>query len=198
MSSRKLLLAVVAATAALTLTACEGDGSDTAGAQGAPTTAAATSSAAAPSTAPTASKSTAAKPTAAKPTGGATRTADPSCAPKLSAGHKVVKVTKHATATQLFAADTVYECKMPDQGWWENGPEKTYPVAANAKAVLSDAGKKPAVPVAKLVEHLNKCLDGTKDTYQCDTGTEYEITVDGSGKVTAIEELWGPQLPSEF
>ncbi|WP_406201098.1 hypothetical protein OH807_20945 [Kitasatospora sp. NBC_01560] len=205
MSTRTVLLAVAAAAAAVTLTACgpgDPEPAATAAAPGAATTAAtaaapAPSGAAAGTAKPTGAAPTTAAPASAKPSSGgpaAAGQAGPDCKPgevkPLPAGHKVVVLTKATTATTVIAKDGEYTCRMPDMGWWPKGEEKTYTFAPGAKAALTTLDGQKPVSLAQLADHTTHCVNHINDAASpCDTGVDYDLALDSSGKVTAITEV---------
>ncbi|MGW2370932.1 MULTISPECIES: hypothetical protein [Kitasatospora] len=198
MNSRTALLAVAAAAVALTLSAC-GPGNDP------------TPDPTATKAAPTASATAASVPTAA-PTGSGTakpkptKTAKPSGAPNpgqagadckpgemkpIPAGHKVIVLSKPTTTTTVVAKDGEYTCHMPDQGWWPVGEDKTYTFAPGAKATLTTIDGQKSITLERLVDHSTHCVNHINDpASNCDEGTDYDIVLDASGKITAITELY--------
>ena len=198
MSSRRVLWAVVAVAAALTLTACNNDtdnaGPATAGTQAAPAPTA-TDAGAAPET--TATTASAPAPASSKPaTGRASGAATPTGVQKdgcgatgkpLAAGHRNILPTTRTTATAISAKDALLECTQPDFGWWPNGAEKSYTFAAGAKAEVAVDLQPQAISLAKLAERIVRCADDTADHLGCGSGA-YQITLDAGGKITAIRE----------
>ncbi|MBP0453749.1 hypothetical protein J5Y04_30025 [Kitasatospora sp. RG8] len=201
MSSRHVLLAVVAAAAAVTLTACGPDNPEPATTAAGPTPA----NTAAP--APTGGATATGKPTGAapatsaaatgKPSGGATAGAGQAgadCKPgemkPVPAGHKVVVLTKATTATAVVAKDGEFTCQMPDRGWWPKGDDKTYTFAPGAKAALTTLDGQKPVSLAQLADHTTHCVNHVNDAASpCDPGTDYDLALDASGKITAITEV---------
>ncbi|MFB7613166.1 hypothetical protein [Kitasatospora sp. NPDC056181] len=194
MSSRRALLAVAAAAAAVTLTACGPGDPEPATTAAGPTPA--NTAAPAPTGGATATgKPTGAAPTspaassAGKPTDGATGGCLP---PGIPSNHRMVNLSKAATATTVHAKDTTYLCGKPTGGWIDAGEEKTYTFAPGATAKLSDLNNMlHAVPLAQFAAHTDFCLNHTSapDTEPCyDRGT-HEIVLDGSGRITNIVEV---------
>ncbi|WP_153882796.1 hypothetical protein [Streptomyces sp. CB01881] len=195
MSSRRALLAVAAAAAAVTLTACGPGDPEPATTAAGPTPA--NTAAPAPTGGATATgKPTGAAPTspaaassAGKPSGGATGGCLP---PGIPSNHRMVNLSKAATATTVHAKDTTYLCGKPTGGWIDAGEEKTYTFAPGATAKLSDLNNMlHAVPLAQFAAHTDFCLNHTSapDTEPCyDRGT-HEIVLDGSGRITNIVEV---------
>ncbi|WP_441250963.1 hypothetical protein [Kitasatospora sp. McL0602] len=216
MSSRRVLCAAAGlAAAALALTGCGPKASGTTGQAAsqaapqtatAPATAPAASDPAAGSTATPGADAATGTPAAGTPGTGASNPAvsstapikpgAPTCKPDkpVAAGHKVVVASKHATLTKLIAQDGVFDCTSPapDYGYWPKGPEKTYTIAANAKAELAGPEHNQTVTLAKLIDHIGKCLDGDSDTPSCASGKTYDIALDASGRVTGLTELYSP------
>ena len=203
MSSRRVLWAVVAAAAALTLTACNDDtgiGGPGTSTQAAPATSGAVSTPDAKTTgAPTTAGSKSASgspatgsPASGKATGAAAtgRVQMDSCGPTgkpLAPGHRNILPTKRATATTIYAPDALLECTQPDFGWWPEGPEKSYTFAAGAKAQVAVDLEPQAISLGKLAERIARCADDAADHLGCGSGA-YEITLDAGGKITAIRE----------
>ncbi|MQS13117.1 hypothetical protein F7Q99_12690 [Streptomyces kaniharaensis] len=197
MKTRSTLLTVAAVTAALALSACgpENDPSPapTNAAPTAPTTATTV-----PTAKPTGSGTAKPKPTkTAKPAPTATKPgqAGEDCKPgemkPIPAGHKVIVLTKPTTTTAVVAKDGEYTCHMPDQGWWPVGEDKTYAFAPGAKATLTTLDGQKPITLEQLVDHTNHCVNHINDpASNCEDGTDYDIVLDGSGKITAITEVY--------
>ncbi|MQS13116.1 hypothetical protein F7Q99_12685 [Streptomyces kaniharaensis] len=183
MSSRRTLLTLAAAAAALTLAACgpENDPSP------APTNAA-----------PTVPTTATSVPTA-KPTGGATGGAtgapvnDPNCtAPAVPAGHKMLNLSKAATVTTVYAKETKYLCGKPEGGWIDAGEEKTYTFAPGATAKLADLNYGThAATLLQFAAHTDSCINHTSaaDQDPCFPRNTYDVVLDGSGKITSITQV---------
>ncbi|WP_406201096.1 hypothetical protein OH807_20940 [Kitasatospora sp. NBC_01560] len=196
MSSRSaLLLAVAAAAAAVTLTACgpgDPEPAATAAAPGAATTAA-TAAAPAPTGAATGKPAGAAPgsaaPASASPGSGSTGGCIP---PSIPSNHRIVNLSKAATATTVHAKETTYLCGNPVGGWIDAGEEKTYTFAAGATAKLSDlTNKLHAVPLAQFAAHTDFCLNHTSvpDTEPCYDRNSVEIVLDSSGRISSIVQV---------
>ncbi|MFF1905096.1 hypothetical protein [Kitasatospora sp. NPDC058218] len=175
MSSRHILLAVAAAAAAVTLTAC-GPGDPEPVATGA-----------APTSGTTA---------APVPTGTATPTATPTgggCLPPgIPSNHRMVNLSKAATATTVYAKDTSYPCGTPTSQWIDAGEEKAYAFADGATAELSDLSNMlHAVPLARFAAHSDFCINHTSaaDTDPCYDRHTVEIVLDPAGRITKIVEV---------
>ncbi|MDH6112170.1 hypothetical protein P3T36_006804 [Kitasatospora sp. MAP12-15] len=157
---------------------------------------------------PSAAKPSAAKPTAATPSG--KPTAKPSAAkPTPSAdctanakkpGHTVINATvAWGNPDRIGANATKFICgpDVPNDGYYEAvAPNSGYNFAPGAKATLvgnyvSDGTK--AVSVTDLLTHIDHCTQNPsgQDPYSC-YGNMYDITVNGSGLITSIAELYHP------
>jgi len=187
MSSRSLLTAVVISAAMFGLAACEPDGSSDA----APAN---TTASAAPSVTDT-GKAEATDPapdaSSAEPT--ASDAADPSCdAPKLPAGHKIISPVKQPSGDTLSAKDTKPRCGVNDVEFEATGAAKAYHFASTVKAQLSPAsGSAKTVSLTELSQHIGDCLNhAQKANLVCSSYGNYEVTVDASGKITAIKEIY--------
>ncbi|MFD9129905.1 hypothetical protein [Kitasatospora sp. NPDC059571] len=203
MSARRLLAtAALLATATLAVTACDPNNP---GADAPPATAAPSASASS-SAQPTASAQPSGKPSAkpttahsgsAKPTGKGTPTADCTTAAQHP-GHKVINVTA-ATATQVTATPTRFVCgpTIDDDGYYQPiGGTASYTFAPGATAELfvqGDASGPRSVPLTQFANHAGDCAHQrpVPEPYSC-FGGNYDITVDGSGRITKISELYHP------
>jgi hypothetical protein len=206
--------AVVAATAALALTACGPD--ETNGAAGAPTGAAATASSApstsaAPTAQPISSGGGTAKPTkptkAPKPTPTKSSGGSPSsdCTAQAAAnlgGAVVVQATDNGYATHIWmkAEPTKFVCgpDVPDDGYYAaTSPTTEYRFATGAQAVLLGRGaagiQEQTVPVSRLLQQINTCTGHPADAteFSC-YGNMYDVTLDPSGKITTITQVYHP------
>lgn len=195
MSSRRLITAVVLATAAFGLTACGPDstsgGSTSTAAAGAPSASSPVSSATPPST-----TATGAAPTAGSSTPPASD-GDPgmSCTePKLAPGHKIVMPVRQPTQDLMHAKATKFACDPNDGHYVGVGAEKSYLFAPEVKAQLATgAGTFETVVVGDLWMHIGDCLGAgspVKPPLSCSSYPAYEIALDSSGKVTEIKEIW--------
>ncbi|MFE6748578.1 hypothetical protein ACFVGM_22195 [Kitasatospora purpeofusca] len=183
MSSRRTALAAVAAAAAvLALAACGPDNDSGTGA------APAGSSAAQPS---------AAQPSATQPTGSAaaqpSADAPPSaCAPPKPVGlRRVIHPAKQPRQDTVTYQETGYTCTAGKGKWEPTGPRKNLMFAPEVKAQLQPAsGQFKTVVVGELWNHIGACLDRTPDAGVCSPGLNYEISLDGEGRINEIQELY--------
>ncbi|MFH8379929.1 hypothetical protein ACH4E7_03145 [Kitasatospora sp. NPDC018058] len=190
MSSRRTLLAVVVAAASLPLAACGPDNDPT------PTPSATSARPAVPTGATTATAAPTGGATgAAKPTGGATGTPanDPNCTPPVVPGtHKMLNLSKAATATTVYAKETKYLCGKPEGGWIDAGEEKSYSFAPGATAKLADLNYGThRVTLAQFAAHTDFCLNHTSaaDTGPCFDRNTYDVVLDGFGEITDITQV---------
>jgi len=204
MTVRRLLVtAALLSTAALTLTACDGDtppapAATTSVAQS--TTPSTPSSPGAPTVSSAATNHSAAPTKSASPkASGATATPAADCTARAQRpGHKVIQATA-ATTTGLTAAPTRIVCgpDVPNDGYYETaGAPGPYTFASGTTAELVSLGQDSptrAVPLAALVQHLNDCAAhrNVLAPYDCYGGT-YDVTLDASGRITRIVELYHP------
>lgn len=188
---RPLAATALLATAVLTLTSCYA----TADPEPEPSPSVAAS--AGTSAAPTASAATTVP---AAPAASASAPAADCTAAAQHPGHEVIKADA-ATAARVTATGATYVCgpDVTDDGYYRaSGSAADHPFAAGATAELvSTAGSggvaTAAVPLATLVSHINDCAAqrGVAEPYGC-FGGFYDITVDGSGAITAISEVYHP------
>ncbi|MGW2370933.1 hypothetical protein [Kitasatospora sp. NPDC001683] len=187
MSPRRALLIVAAAAGALALSACGPDNDPSPAPTGAAPTVAV-----APTNVPTGGATTA---PANAPTGGATGAPanDPNCkAPAVPAGHKMLNLSKTATATTVYAKETKYLCGKPEGGWIDAGGEKSYTFAAGATAKLADLNYGThQVTLAQFAAHSDFCLNHTSaaDTDPCFDRNTVDVVLDASGKITSITQV---------
>ncbi|KOV36790.1 hypothetical protein ADK60_06190 [Streptomyces sp. XY431] len=171
MSSRRTALAAAAAaTAVLTLAACgPDDGSGTGAAPAGPSAAAGSS---------------AAQPSAGAP-GGACAT------PKPNGNRRVIHPVKQPRQDTVTYQETGYTCTVNDGKWEPAGPQKNLMFAPEVKAQLQPAsGQYRTVVVGELWNHIGACLDRTPDAGVCSSGLNYEIALDGEGRINEIRELY--------
>ncbi|MFB7383398.1 hypothetical protein ACFC6U_38115 [Kitasatospora purpeofusca] len=165
MSSRRTVLAAVAAaTAVLTPAACGPDSESG-------TTAA-----------PAGSSS-------AQPSAGAPASA---CAPPEPVGlRRVIHPVEQPRQDTVTYQETGCTCTA-DVGKWEpTGPRKNLTFAPEVKARLQPAsGQFRTVLVGEPWNHIGACLDRTPDAGVCSPGPNYEISLDGEGSVNEIQELY--------
>ncbi|GAA3056016.1 hypothetical protein GCM10020229_79740 [Kitasatospora albolonga] len=160
----------------------------------------------APSAAPSASASGSAKatakagasksPTAAASSDAGTGEDVEGCStPAPKPNWKYVQAVKPPKQDTLYVKDAKFVCD-PNDGHYEGaGADKTYMFATTVKAQISTgAGNVKTVPVGELWQHIGDCLVDraqVKDPYSCSGGI-YEISLDGTGKITSIREVWHP------
>ncbi|MDH6576491.1 hypothetical protein [Kitasatospora sp. MAP5-34] len=202
MSSRRLIKAVAAATAALGLAACG------------PTSSSSSSATTAAAAAPSASTAVSAPGASGAPTGFAPSSANPaptdgassasatddggpamSCTqPVPAAGHKIVMPVRRPTQDTLDAKAVKFVCDPNDGHYEGTGTEKPYLFAPTVKAQLATgADQFKTVIVGDLWMHIGDCLSGgttVQPPLSCSAYPAYEITLDSSGKINAIKEIW--------
>ncbi|WP_328386913.1 hypothetical protein OHS81_25130 [Streptomyces sp. NBC_00400] len=188
MVTRRLLAAAAVAAALATLTSCKGEdvgASPEATASAAPD---ASSPAAAPSGSP--APSAPASPVKDLPVD-----PEPSsdCTPAtLAEGHRMVQVMGVRPQGALSVREAEFSCDPNGGGYAGTGKAARQPLAPGATAELSTgATGHRTVPLATLTQHLSACLkhDQVKPPLAC-SGDIYEITVNGSGAVTHLREIW--------
>ncbi|GES29436.1 hypothetical protein AB0G60_07455 [Streptomyces angustmyceticus] len=197
MFTRRLLAAAAATAALAALTSCKGE--DPAAA---PETHA--SAAASPRSTPTDAES--APPTDA-PTDGPSPAASASeqkdlpidpepssdCTPaRLAKGHRMVQVTGAPAGGRLSAKEARFACDPNGGGYAGAGKAAAYRLAAGATAELTtSATGHRTVPLTTLAGHLTACLkhDRVEPPLAC-SGDIYELTLNGSGAVTHLREIW--------
>ncbi|MER5638498.1 hypothetical protein ABT095_16245 [Kitasatospora sp. NPDC002227] len=208
MSARRLLTTTVlaAATLTLTLTAC-----DPATPSAPASTAAAPVVTASPVTAPSTPTSATTPATTPKPEKTSTKpTAKPSSSTPAAdctanaqhPGHKVINATvAWGSPDRIGANATRFVCgpDVDNDGYYEAvSPNSEYRFAAGAQAVLIGPGAKgiesKPVPLSRLLQQINTCTSHSNapgSEYGC-YGNMYDITLDPSGKITTITELFHP------
>ncbi|MFB9367209.1 hypothetical protein [Kitasatospora albolonga] len=203
MSARGLVTGVAVVSAlVLGLTGCqkkdEGDGR----AAAAPSETVSSAPSAAPSASASGSAKATAKagasksPTAAASSDAGTGEDVEGCStPAPKPNWKYVQAVKPPKQDTLYVKDAKFVCD-PNDGHYEGaGADKTYMFATTVKAQISTgAGNVKTVPVGELWQHIGDCLVDraqVKDPYSCSGGI-YEISLDGTGKITSIREVWHP------
>ncbi|MFC5664895.1 hypothetical protein ACFP3U_18135 [Kitasatospora misakiensis] len=180
MSSRRTALAAVTAAAAvLVLAACgPDDGSDTAAAP------AQSSAAQPPAAQPSAAQPSAGQPSAAAP-GGACAT------PKPNGNHRVIHPVKQPRQDTVTYQETGYVCAGATGAWQPTGAQKALMFAQEVKAQLQPgSGQYRTVVVGELWNHIGACLEHSPDAGVCSPGLNYEIALDGEGKINEIREVF--------
>lgn len=87
--------------------------------------------------------------------------------------------------------ETGYTCTVNDGQWEPTGPRKNLMFAPEVKAQLQPAsGQYKTVVVGELWNHIGACLDHTPDAGVCSSGLNYEIALDGEGRINEIRELY--------
>ncbi len=175
MSSRRTALAAVAAaTAVLALAACGPDNGSETGAAPAQSSAA---------------QSSAAQPSAAQPSAAATGGA---CAtPKPNGNHRVIHPVKQPRQDTITYQETGYVCAGATGTWQPTGAQKSLMFAPEVKAQLQPAaGQYKTVVVGELWNHIGACLEHSPDAGVCSTGLNYEIALDGEGRINEIREVF--------
>ncbi|MFD8700631.1 hypothetical protein [Kitasatospora purpeofusca] len=185
MSSRRTVLAAVAAaTAVLALAACGPDSESGTAAAPAGSFSAQPSAAKSPAARPTATGSAAAQPSAGAPAS--------ACAPPEPVGlRRVIHPVEQPRQDTVTYQETGCTCTA-DVGKWEpTGPRKNLTFAPEVKARLQPAsGQFRTVVVGEPWNHIGACLDRTPDAGVCSPGLNYEISLDGEGRVNEIQELY--------
>ncbi|AOR34119.1 hypothetical protein BFF78_26450 [Streptomyces fodineus] len=178
-SIRHALVTAVLAGAALTLTACQPDGTGAAGDTG---------------SSPTATASPAAH-------GGGKQS---SC-PVPAKGHKIILVESVSGAMNTITAkDARMICSTTGEGasYRPAGHESTYLAQPDApiKVISRKTGKQRQMGAAHGgIAHVRVCADGTAqdtatapaDTSDCYGQNYYDVAVDNTGKLTEMTELYG-------
>ncbi len=192
MFTRRLLTAAVCAAALATLTSCKGADTDAAPEATGSSAPAATSPTATPSgsPAPSAPASASASPVKDLPI-------DPEptsdCTPgELAKGHRMVQVMAAPSHGALSVREAKFACDPNGGGYAGTGKAARQPLAPGATAELSTgATGHRTVTVAELTRHLSACLrhDQVEPPLAC-SGDLYEITVNGSGAVSHLREIW--------
>ncbi|WP_405409959.1 hypothetical protein [Streptomyces decoyicus] len=185
MFTRRLLAAAVCAAALATLTSCKGADTDAS----APS---ASSPAAPPSGSPA---SSAAASASASPVKDLPIDPEPTsdCTPgKLPKGHRMVQVMAAPSHGALSVRAAKFACDPNGGGYAGTGKAARQPLAPGATAELSTgATGHRTVSVAELTRHLSACLrhDRVEPPLAC-SGDLYEVTVNGSGAVSHLREIW--------
>ncbi|MEU5544797.1 hypothetical protein AB0G85_20730 [Streptomyces sioyaensis] len=186
MFTRRLLTAAVLAASLATLTSCKGEDP-----------AASPEKSASPASKPTDGASDAPSPSASASSGQKDLPIDPEpssdCTPaKLAKGHKMVQVTRAPAGGQLSVKEAQFACDPNGGGYAGTGKAGQYRLAAGATAELTtSATGHRTVPLATLSAHLTACLkhDQVKAPLAC-SGDIYELTLNGSGAVSHLREIW--------
>ncbi|MCF3174369.1 hypothetical protein IPZ61_13695 [Streptomyces sioyaensis] len=198
MFTRRLLTAAVLAASLATLTSCKGEDPAASPEKSA-------SSASSPEATPTDASSPEATPTDAPgddpspsaSSGQKDLPIDPEpssdCTPaKLAKGHRMVQVTRAPAGGQLSVKEAQFACDPNGGGYAGTGKAGQYRLAAGATAELTtSATGHRTVPLATLSAHLTACLkhDQVKAPLAC-SGDIYELTLNGSGAVSHLREIW--------
>ncbi|MFI9046412.1 hypothetical protein [Streptomyces sp. NPDC053427] len=189
MFTRRLLAAAVLAATLTTLTSCKGEDAP-ASASPEATAPSASSPAPAPSGTPTSSPSPSASPSK-------DLSADPEpssdCTPRtLAKGHRMVQLTGAPAGGTVPAREAKFACDPNGGGYAGTGKAARLRLASGATAELSTgAVDHRTATLAQLTAHLTACLrhETVEQPLAC-SGDLYEITVNGSGDVTHLSELW--------
>ncbi|MFB8242739.1 hypothetical protein ACFC58_40020 [Kitasatospora purpeofusca] len=190
MSSRRTALAAVAAaTAVLALAACGPDNDSGTGAAPAGSSAAQPSAAESAAAQPAATQPAATQPTATQPSADAPPSA---CAPPKPVGlRRVIHPVKQPRQDTVTYQETGYTCTANKGKWEPTGPRKNLMFAPEVKAQLQPAsGQYRTVVVGELWNHIGACLDRAPDAGVCSPGLNYEIALDGEGRISEIQELY--------
>ncbi|AUG76947.1 hypothetical protein CFP65_2089 [Kitasatospora sp. MMS16-BH015] len=210
MPARRILATAALATAALTLSLTACDPTQPSDGKSAAAPAPTVTATAVPVSAPTGGTTAGAGQTTPKPTRATAKpgtSTKPSATAKPSAdctanaqhpGHKVINATvAWGSPDRIGANATKFVCgpDVPDDGYYEAvAPNTEYRFAAGAKATLLATGVKTTeVPLARLLQQINTCTGhpGDAGDYSC-YGNMYDITVDATGRITTISELYHP------
>ncbi len=202
MSSRRSIKAIVVATAVLGLAACQ------------PSSTSGSSTSTAAAGAPSVSAPAASTPAASTPGTDAPGTANPAptdgssasqpaddggpamtCTePKVATGHKIVMPVRRPTQDTMDAKPVKFVCDPNDGHYEGTGTEKPYLFAQTVKAQLAlGADQFKTVIVGDLWMHIGDCLSGgstVQPPLSCSAFPAYDITLDSSGKISAIKEIW--------
>lgn len=203
MFTRRLLTAAVLAASLATLTSCKGE--DTSAAPDA-SASAASSPASTPTDAPGDTRTDAPTGTpgdgpsasaSASTSGQKDLPIDPEpssdCTPaKPAKGHRMVQVTRAPAGGVLPFKQAQFACDPNGGGYAGTGKAGQYRLAAGATAELTtSATGHRTVSLAALSGHLTACLkhDQVKAPLAC-SGDIYELTLNGSGAVSHLREIW--------
>ncbi|MDY0814485.1 hypothetical protein [Kitasatospora purpeofusca] len=184
MSSRRTALAAVAAaTAVLALAACGPDDGSGTGAAPAGSSAARPSGVNSATAQPAATGSAGAQPSTGA--GGACAT------PKPDGNHRVIHPVRQPRQDTVTYQETGYTCAANGGRWEPTGPQQNLVFAPQVKAQLQPAsGQYRTVVVGELWNHIGACLDHAPDAGVCGSGLNYEIALDGEGRINEIRELY--------
>ncbi|WP_433856238.1 hypothetical protein [Streptomyces kronopolitis] len=197
MFTRRLLTAAVLAASLATLTSCKGE--DTTAAPDAHASAA-SSPASTPTDAPGDARTdapTGAPSASASASGQKDLPIDPEpssdcTAPKVAAGHRMVRVTRAPAGGVLAVKQAQFACDPNGGGFAGTGKAGRYRLAPGATAELTtSATGHRAVSLAALGGHLTACLrhDQVEAPLAC-SGDIYELALNGSGAVSHLREIW--------
>ncbi|MDH6578973.1 hypothetical protein [Kitasatospora sp. MAP5-34] len=153
-----------------------------------------------PSSHPSTSRPSTSRPSAtARPSASTSPVAD--CTARAhTPGYQVINVVSVVSGSnQLNATQTKFICgaDVPDDGYYEPvGAPSPYRFAPGATAellVLGDSMKLSTVPLAQFLTTADVCAQNhdVARPYAC-FGSKYDITVDSSGQITHISELFHP------
>lgn len=104
----------------------------------------------------------------------------------------MVQVIRAPAGGQLAVKEAKFACDPNGGGYAGTGKAGQYRLAAGATAELTtSATGHRTVPLATLTEHLTACLkhDQVKAPLAC-SGDIYELTLNGSGAVSHLREIW--------
>ncbi|MFG2527795.1 hypothetical protein [Streptomyces sp. NPDC048516] len=195
MFTRRLLAAAAVAAALATLTSCKGEDAD-ASREATASAASAAPDASSPAAAPSGSPAPSAPASApASPVKDLPVDPEPSsgCTPgTVAKGHRMVQVMSAPSQGALSVRAAEFACDPNGGGYAGTGKAARRPLAPGATAELSTgATGHRTVPLATLTRHLTACLkhDQVKPPLAC-SGDIYEITVNGSGAVSHLREIW--------
>ncbi|WP_405745035.1 hypothetical protein OG422_23010 [Streptomyces sp. NBC_01525] len=186
MITRRLLAVAALAASLATLTSCTDSGSAAAPSDGAATSA---------------SAAVTGVPGAPRPSGSASRAEDlpvdpeptfDCTAPKVPAGHRMVRVTGAPSGGAVPVRVAQFVCGPSGGAYDGTGKAGSYPLADGATGELSTgATGHRTVTASELTGHLAACLRHApvKAPYSC-SGDIYEITLGPAGAVTHLREVW--------
>ncbi|MEU9111430.1 hypothetical protein AB0D04_06485 [Streptomyces sp. NPDC048483] len=198
MFTRRLLAAAAVATALVTLTSCKGEDDPKAASPEASASSAAPSASHPADPAASPSASAPASSQASPPSDPAPGTGEPTfdCTPrKLAKGHRMVQITGAPSGGALLAKEAKFSCDPNGGGYIGTGKAARFRLASGATAelALNSPIKRRTVTVAQLSEHVTACVreESVKEPFSC-SGDNYEITVNSSGEISHLTEVWHP------
>ncbi|GAA2134041.1 hypothetical protein GCM10009760_10880 [Kitasatospora kazusensis] len=114
--------------------------------------------------------------------------------PTPSAGHRIVLPVRRPTQDTLDAKAVTFVCDPNDGHYQGTGAAKSYLFAPTVKAQLAlGADQFKTVILGDLWTHIGDCLAGgstVQPPLSCSAYPAYDITLDASGKINAIKEIW--------